>query len=517
MTPDLTSLLQPIIGWIQDRAVADPAFRAQLHAWGRALIDLADAAGGQPPHDPIAEAAPVTEPVAAAAPAGAASVIPTEPPVPASARPVRFVPAPQPVHVRRTFEVADDELPLVEGRCRLKAEASRWAAIRQRRLWDGADYHEAIESNDRELIARARELPDCFLWMIHRDGPTPADLTRFEDLGGCFEATAASVALIRSLLDNPDEAPDTFERALDLAAEAQSALRGAINAVDWETDRDQLRVFHWLKQTAAERQIMIRRHMRRDDSADPIGWSDLLERIEQVDAGLEEARHRRKRHQSLLSKMRYHLKLIHGDPYADHLHDWHKLVEAVDELVGLGVPPSNREIRDILLSDVDAIPESIDLPPNVGLVLREIDRFLSSRMGDTEVADGVEAVASDEVRQAADLLRGRAVVLIGGERRRLAEEALRAAFGLSEVIWLQGRVHDTYTAFEPYIGRDDVALVLLAIRWSSHGFGDVKRFCESYDKPLVRLPAGYSPNQVAHHILDQAGERLAAEAVPAAG
>jgi hypothetical protein len=51
-------------------------------------------------------------------------------------------------------------------------------------------------------------------------------------------------------------------------------------------------------------------------------------------------------------------------------------------------------------------------------------------------------------------------------------------------------------------------LVLLAIRWSSHAFGDVKQFCDRHGKPLVRLPGGYSPNQVAAQILAQGSEQL---------
>ena len=58
---------------------------------------------------------------------------------------------------------------------------------------------------------------------------------------------------------------------------------------------------------------------------------------------------------------------------------------------------------------------------------------------------------------------------------------------------------------------------LLAIRWSSHGFGEVKDFCDRYGKPLVRLPGGYNPNQVAHQILTQIGDRLAVQAGRVAG
>ena len=56
--------------------------------------------------------------------------------------------------------------------------------------------------------------------------------------------------------------------------------------------------------------------------------------------------------------------------------------------------------------------------------------------------------------------------------------------------------------------RPDVAAVLLAIRWSSHSYGEVKSFCDDYDKPLIRLPAGYNTNQVAAQIMQQASGRL---------
>lgn len=60
------------------------------------------------------------------------------------------------------------------------------------------------------------------------------------------------------------------------------------------------------------------------------------------------------------------------------------------------------------------------------------------------------------------------------------------------------------------MARSDVAAVLLAIRWSSHSYGDVKEYCDKYGKPLVYLTGGYNPNQVAHQILAQVGDRLRA-------
>ena len=108
-----------------------------------------------------------------------------------------------------------------------------------------------------------------------------------------------------------------------------------------------------------------------------------------------------------------------------------------------------------------------------------------------------------------DLLAGKSIVLIGGRRRRDSQEALRKAFGLTSLIWIETREHQSIESFKPIIARPEVVMVLLAIRWSSHGFGEVRHLCDRHGKPLVRLPGGYSPNQVAAQILTQSSEQLA--------
>jgi len=113
-----------------------------------------------------------------------------------------------------------------------------------------------------------------------------------------------------------------------------------------------------------------------------------------------------------------------------------------------------------------------------------------------------------EILEARRLLAGRSGVLIGGACRPEAREGLISALGLSDLIWIETKVHQSIAGFEPAIARSDVAVVLLAIRWSSHAFGEVRTFCDRYKKPLVRLPGGYNPNQVAAQILAQCSGRL---------
>jgi len=80
------------------------------------------------------------------------------------------------------------------------------------------------------------------------------------------------------------------------------------------------------------------------------------------------------------------------------------------------------------------------------------------------------------------------------------------------VFYVGGEINGSRPFFCPsHIARPEVALVVLAIRWSSHSFGDVKLFCDKYGKPLVRLPAGYNSNQVAAQVLAQCSTRLGAK------
>jgi hypothetical protein len=339
-------------------------------------------------------------------------------------------------------------------------------------------------------------MTDSFYWLNSSDASQAADISILDDVGGCFDTVAEAITLV---LDDNGVHRGRLERALPLLAEAQSALRAATRGIHAPDDPDQMRVFEWLKATAARHRIYLKRFLRADDPADPSRWPGLLDRIE--DAQL---RRRSPQQKSLLDGLRPHLEHIREGQGTGQ--DWQEVIRAVDELVGGGVPPSDREIRRLLLPVLDDLPDRGEFPDGFRLVLREIDRFLATRESPSSAAIAHEPTV--EVREARRLLGGRSVVLIGGICRREAQEALRTALGLKELVWIEAKEHQSIGAFEPSIARPDVALVLLAIRWSSHAFGDVKQFCDRYGKPLVRLPGGYNPNQVAAQVLAQCSEQL---------
>jgi hypothetical protein len=213
---------------------------------------------------------------------------------------------------------------------------------------------------------------------------------------------------------------------LSLLAEAQSALRAAVDRLEPSDDEDQVRAFEWLKETAARHGVFIKRFMRADDRANPSKSADLIARARATGSAPR--------------------------------------------------TPSR--------------PAPAPKP---------------------EPDDDTEEPTTAEVEDVRRLLSGRRVVLIGGDCRRDAQAMLERAFGLKDLVWLETKEHQSVATFEPAIARDDVALVLLAIRWSSHAFTDTKRYCDRHGKPLVRLPGGYNPNQVATQILAQCSDQLRGE------
>ncbi len=395
-----------------------------------------------------------------------------------------------------------------ETRCRRKCEAARWASERMRRAREGNVYQVENAPPDSMIVEWAGRLIDSFYWMQSAAGSSPADISLLDNVGGCFEAVGEALALVRGMLDEHPGNQKVLERPLSFVAEAQSALRGAFQRLGATADPDQLEVFEWLQVTAARHHVYIKRFMRADEVADPAAWYDLLGRIES--AATTSRQHRLP--VSQVDRIRDRLERVQMDISCDE--HWLALINVVDEIVRDGVPPSNREIRELLRPVIDELPALDEIPSGFRLVLREIDQFLAARSA--PIKSTVAHEPSPELTVAARLLEGKSIVLIGGNRRREAQESLRRALRLKDLIWIETKEHQAVDAFEPLIARRDVALVVLAIRWSSHAFGDVKQICDRHGKLLVRLPGGYNPNQVAAQILSQSSTQLSSDLVPQA-
>jgi len=273
--------------------------------------------------------------------------------------------------------ITDSDLPMIETRCRLKRESLLWAIDRQALLAKRADYQTEISPVDRELIRRAKELPDCYLWMLSAQWRPPENARQLEDLAECFENMAAASSLARRLLADEGRERIVFEQALDLLAEAQSAVRMGVSQVNDYWDFDQNAVFRWLRGVAAREHILIKRHMRLDDPADPSRWADLQSRIGALESETLNREERTAERIKMLDALRDKIDQIKNlnDDEGDEV--WRDVAENVEALLKLGVAPGSRELYELLETVIESAP-IIEDHPGFERVLEEVERRIDA-------------------------------------------------------------------------------------------------------------------------------------------
>lgn len=526
----LSDLLASMITRVVTLAESDAELRLQLGSLARAVLSWTESTDSSS-ESPVSDAPPSRDRADTESVAPRSETVTTDSVQPSQSvterdysNPAEQVPLPaltlgqprenlppsQVIYPREYLPAEETDLKLVASRCRMKAEAARWAAERRRLMASGAEYRVQIEPTDREIIARAKTLSECFLWTNHPQGPSPTDPGQYEELARGFETMAEVLEVLTQYCSPPNDQGNVFEQLVDLLAATQSALRVTVESMDWEHDHDQMAVFKWLCRVASEKQFLIARHMKIGDPADPAHMPQFLERLHEIDNALQTSAKQLKDRKRLLGKVRHKASILR-EATGDQSADWHILIETVNELIEGGLPPSSRELREILQTIIDDMPQLGELPKNFDLVQREIDRYLATNSFPETVAS---KEVTPEVRSVAQWLKGRQMVLIGGDRRPAAYQNLKTAFALDELIWVEVNPHQPLAALETPVGRPEVAVVVLAIRWCSHSHKEVEVTCDRFGKPFVLLPGGYGVNQVAAKIVAQCGERLARSAPP---
>ena len=501
MTSDVPDDLQALIALAREYLRTREDLRLGVAVLGRALAALAEsstpAAPTQPAAEPVAPLSAEPDTVAQPAPQRPAVPITSLPPLTFASPPVSPHPNSYPIS---HGDISPHSPPVIADRCRLKAEACRFTARRVDWFDDRDDY--------TSLIDQARALPECYLWMIDESATTEPPAV-WNTLASAFEAAAEAADLLQVWGELPDlNRGSAASDVLHLAAEAQAVLFAAVaTAQQVKADNDQIQLFVTIREQAARLRVFISRYLKREDRADPAGGPAVIQRMRELVAPLRRAGDAGRNRQKALSNLRYKAKRLKDDP-TGNANEWPRVVELLDELVTSGLPASNAEVRDLILPILDLVPDEFVLPPGAERVFREVDRYLASRPAAEEPA--AEEQPSLEVVEIRQLLAGQQMVLIGGQVRPARQHALIEAFGLTHLDWITTVDHESISIFEGPIARPEVAVVLLAIRWSNHSYGDVQEYCRRYGKLLVRLPGGYHPNQVAHQILSQVGHRLRA-------
>ena len=186
---------------------------------------------------------------------------------------------------RRYSDVTDADLELIVERLRLKGEGARWAVERDDRQRDGEDFASQIRPGDQDIIQRAKAIPQCFLWMNQPRSDVWRKADDFLLIADCFDTAADAITTLQAAIQS--DCRESFRKAIDLLAEAQSALRVAVSRVEEHPDSDQQMIYHWLRNRAGVERFYIDRYMRITDPADPERCDDVTEECMALRKSLE--------------------------------------------------------------------------------------------------------------------------------------------------------------------------------------------------------------------------------------
>jgi len=200
----------------------------------------------------------------------------------------------------------------------------------------------------------------------------------------------------------------------------------------------------------------------------------------------------------VLNKLKFHLTKLLSEPRSE---DWERVFEALDALEGQAADARTAQLQRLLAADAPLLRQG-RFPSDVKRLLHAIEQATQREAG----APTRELSREERLAQA---LRGRALLLIGGDPRLQHAERLKDSLQLAEVLWPVTRedAPDLYS-LEPLVARADVAAVVLLVRFVRHALNDVDELCARHSKPLARCTAGYNPVQVVAALAEQCGRRL---------
>lgn len=414
------------------------------------------------------------------------------------------------------YEERGQDLDLVIRRTRLKAEACRVLIDRRMATGDPTAELPLVDRIDA-LIAEARSIPDCFLWVLWREKEPPKDSV-LRITAECYDAVAEAAALIVEIdgFRQPVDR-DHLENAFLLLAEADSALRVALEET-WlsSPDQDQYDAHLWLRRESKLRTIYLHRFMRIDDPGNPEDAPDIRNRISLLQKAVRDRADQRKAMDSALKKIQYHKHLLSKTDQIDpEDHDAGTILKTIDSLVELGMPPSDRRFREVLDDRTCSclLAAFDDLSPGALAVLEQVQEWRNRAPAEVVItkneSSDTDAAWSEAVGKVRELLQGRSVVVVGGESRNEAIERIKSAFDLTEVVWMALPEHGSPQPLRAPIIRSEVALVVVLVKLAGHDHVEsAVRYAREAEKPCVLLRAGYNPEQIANQILIQAEDRL---------
>ncbi|MBP3693100.1 MAG: hypothetical protein J6J31_01520 [Thermoguttaceae bacterium] len=299
----------------------------------------------------------------------------------------------------------DEDIDQLEKRLLLKIEASRWALERDRLLKMSVDFQTQIEPRDHNLLMRARDLTNCYLWMNNPETAPVIASETYEMLADAYNAAAQCVGFMHSLITLVDSSPKSerlssiLRDALYTTATAQSALRRVTYEVSGREDQDQIRIHRWLTFLTKRYSIYVNKHMKKDSLAPKECIYKIPDCIVRLKDLVKNYTQRQKTQTESFSRIQYHAGRIQAQAGGDY--DWKKIIETINDLADAGVSPDDLRFSDNLkhilcyLQDVPTYKEA----PFFVAVLMEMDFWRKNAIQKAKIE---QELTAQSIRPASD-------------------------------------------------------------------------------------------------------------------
>jgi hypothetical protein len=170
-----------------------------------------------------------------------------------------------------------------------------------------------------------------------------------------------------------------------------------------------------------------------------------------------------------------------------------------------GIAPSNKDLVSSLLPFADVV-RSMQNKGFEALVKYLDQKAQTNCVEDASCEEEIEDVVDEQFAlkqsQVRDLLKGKKVLFVGGNKVSGAQRsAIKSGIGCKELIWPGSDDHTPVSFFYPYADKADVVCYL--VRWSRHGFKQVLDYGKAHGKDTVTLPSGIGVNRVVSEIYEQ--------------
>jgi hypothetical protein len=153
----------------------------------------------------------------------------------------------------------------------------------------------------------------------------------------------------------------------------------------------------------------------------------------------------------------------------------------------------------------EASPELDEFSPEFNRVLNSISMHLART---TAVVQTEAETETADVQYVRERLSGQSIAIVGGVCKPHAAARIQKALKLRELRWLSAGKNDRVCQFETDMR--GMSLVVLITKLIGHKHNDIREFCKNQGVPWVqtRVQGGYSVNQLAYLIREQASEYL---------